>query len=499
MRKLIPALSIGLIASTMFLGSRSHGVARAAASPIQHVVIVDQENHSFDDLLGAFCTEQAAGTLVRAGLNQGCDGAAIAKLSKGTTYQLTTEPDFGLNIDHSVNGQATAIDKGKMDGFDQIKGCRSTSKPAYGCLTQFDALRGTCGAGSNQTCIPNAVDLAKHFAISDRTFEFRQTPSWAGHMILGSATLQDFVGDNPKKTPSGQKPGPGWGCDSGKLESWLQRNGNQGNGPKATFVPACVPDARGSMGPLWDGTSYARAKHASYVPTIFDRLDGAHLPWRIYGSTGADGPSGYGWTICPTFYECLGSSQKNDLVPADSILNDAQSGHLPAVSFVTPTSANSEHQPASVSAGDTWVGSVVDAVMSGPDWNSTAIFLTWDDCGCFYDHVNPLQYNPEWGVRVPMIIISPYARAGYTDSQGATFVSLLAFVEHTFGLAPLHPCATVGAGDRNCTDDANAYDYSNAFDFGQSPLAGISMVRTAQPPGERAWVSAHPDAGDEDT
>src|SRR5438552_906784 len=107
MRKLIPALSIGLIASTMFLGSRA---AARVASPIQHVVIIDQENHSFDDLLGAFCTEQAAGEIVRAGLNQGCDGAATATLSKGSTYQLTTEPDFGLNIDHSVTAQMTAID-----------------------------------------------------------------------------------------------------------------------------------------------------------------------------------------------------------------------------------------------------------------------------------------------------------------------------------------------------------------------------------------------------
>jgi phospholipase C len=491
MRKLIPALSVGLIASTMFLGS--HAAARVA-SPIQHVVIIDEENHSFDDLLGAFCTDQAAGTIVRAGVNQGCDGAASATLSNGSTYQLTPEPDFGLNINHSVIAQVTAIDHGKMDGFDQINGCRPTSSPAYGCLSQFDALRGTCGTGGNQTCIPNAVDLAKHFAISDRTFEFRRTPSWAGHMILGSATLQNFVGENPKKTPSGRKPGPGWGCDSGKLGPWLVGKGN-----KTTLVPTCVPDASGSMGPLWDGTSYARGQHASYVPTIFDRLDGAHLSWKIYGSTGADGPSGYGWTICPTFYECLGSSQRNNLVPADSIVNDAQAGHLPAVSFVTPTSANSEHQPASVSAGDTWVGSIMNAVMSSPDWSSTAIFLTWDDCGCFYDHVNPERYNPEWGVRVPMIIISPYARAGYTDSQGATFVSMLAFVEHTFGLAPLHPCATVGSGDRNCTDDENAYDYSNAFNFAQSPLAGIPMVRTALPPGERAWVSAHPEAGDETT
>jgi len=186
-------------------------------------------------------------------------------------------------------------------------------------------------------------------------------------------------------------------------------------------------------------------------------------------------------------------------VPNSDVFTDAQNGTLPPVSFVTPISTYSEHQPASVSAGDNWVGSVVSAIMASPDWSSTAIFLTWDDCGCFYDHVNPLQYNSEWGVRVPMIIMSPYARAGYTDSSPATFVSMLAFVEHTFGLPPLNPCATVGKKDRTCTDDANAYDYSNAFDFTQDPLAPVAMTRTSVSSAEQRWIAAHPDAGDQGT
>jgi phospholipase C len=243
--------------------------------------------------------------------------------------------------------------------------------------------------------------------------------------------------------------------------------------------------------------------HATYVPTIFDRLDAVRLSWKIYGGSGgpgiATGPSGYSWTICPTFWECLGSSQAQRLVPNSDVFTDAKNGTLPAVSFVTPISFYSEHQPASVSAGDNWVGSVVSAIMASPDWSSTAIFLTWDDCGCFYDHVNPLQYNSDWGVRVPMIIMSPYVRAGFTDSSPATFVSMLAFIEHTFGLAPLNPCATVGKRDRTCTDDANAYDYSNAFDFAQAPLAPVGMTRTSVSSVEQRWIAAHPDAGDEGT
>ena len=98
-----------------------------------------------------------------------------------------------------------------------------------------------------------------------------------------------------------------------------------------------------------------------------------------------------------------------------------------------------------------------------------------------------------------MIIVSPYARAGYTDSSPATFVSMLAFVEHTFGLPSLNPCATVGRRNRTCTDDSNAYDYSNAFDFAQAPLAPVGMTRTSVSSVEQRWIAAHPHAGDEVT
>ena len=99
---------------------------------------------------------------------------------------------------------------------------------------------------------------------------------------------------------------------------------------------------------------------------------------------------------------------------------------------------------------DDWIGQVVSAIENGPDWNSTAIFSTWDDCGCFYDHVPPPKGD---GVRVPMIIISPYAKPGYTDSTVSTFASMLAFIEHNFGVAPLSNV------------DAKSYYYTNSFDF----------------------------------
>ena len=118
-----------------------------------------------------------------------------------------------------------------------------------------------------------------------------------------------------------------------------------------------------------------------------------------------------------------------------------------------------------------------------------------------YDPVNPVQYNENWGVRVPMIIVSPYAKPGYTDTTPATFISVTAFIEHTFGLTPLNPCAGETSFLENCTDDVvdwdggATYDDSNAFDYGQAPLAEVPLIRTGLPPVERAWLRAHPHAG----
>jgi phospholipase C len=452
-----------------------------ATSPIKHVIIIDEENHSFDDVLGKLCVEQAAGQLTRAGLNMACDGTDMGRLKGGVTRPLTLEPDYGLTLNHGSAAQRFAIDGGLMDGWAALNGCQS---PTYRCLTQYDPLRGTCGAGGTDTCLPNISQYAKNFAISDRTFELRKAGSWAGHMVLGSATVQHFLGDNPHPYPGVTRHG-GWGCDSGKASAWKD--------PTFTGqVPSCIPDQAGSMGPVW--SSYTGVKPA-YATTIFDRMDAGSVSWRIYGGSVA-------WSICPTFWECLGSSQGTNTKKSTQLFTDLQNGGLPGVSFVIPKGNQSAHQPQAMSAGDSWVGQVVSAVMQSPYWSSTAIFITFDDCGCFFDHVNPLQYNPEWSVRLPMLIVSPYARAGFTDSNPATVVSMLTFVEHTFGLQPLNPCATVDAWDPDCTDDlhgwsaAPTYDYADAFDFGQTPLTSLAAVHTRVPAAERSWLLAHPEAGD---
>jgi phospholipase C len=139
------------------------------------------------------------------------------------------------------------------------------------------------------------------------------------------------------------------------------------------------------------------------------------------------------------------------------------------------------------------------------EWASTAIFITWDDCGCFYDHVDPWQYSRSWGVRVPTHIGSPYARAGYTDHHVATFASLLTFIERTFSLKALRPCDSVGAADPRSTDDAvgphgtATYGYHAAFDYSQHPIAPLAPVYTELPASQRRWIRHHRGIGEEAT
>src|SRR5438093_2322485 len=367
-----------LVIAAVLAAPFARGEPRAAAvtTPIQHIVVIDLENHAFDDVLGAFCVEQKKGQIVRDGLNHGCDGTRRGVLASGQGIRLSSEVDVGIGLSHSVKAQKLSINGGQMDGFSKIPGCRSTDKPKYGCLSQFDPLSGHCGLDGTASCIPNLSQLASSFAVSDRTFEFRTTPSWAGHMVLGSATIEHFTGDNPVPVP-GMKTGPGLGCDSGKKALWTDAG-------QTEKVPSCVPDQTGSMGPVW--ATYA-GTHAKHVPTIFDRLDQAGLPWKIYGGN-------YNWAICPTFYSCLGSSQSTRWQGLGHLSDDLAANQLPAVSFIIPQGPMSAHPPsAPMSAADTWVGGLVSEIMSSSAWSSTTIFLTFDDCGCFYDHVNPLQYN----------------------------------------------------------------------------------------------------------
>jgi phospholipase C len=399
-------------------------VPAQAATPIQHVVVIYQENHSFDNVLGRLCA------------HLGCDGAT-GKLPDGRRIPLAKAADFVPEVIHSTPAQETAIHGGSMDGFAKIEGC---GPPKYQCLTQFTPSQ-----------IPNLAALARHFAVSDRSFEMDAIPSWGAHLELVAAKLDGFTGYKP----TGENASAGWGCDSRKNAPWRPTPSSP-----IQYQPACVPDYNLDPVRFPYGGAY-RSTPVKPIPTVMDELDQAGLSWRIYSTTKAG--DGYNWATCPMFAGCLYTSQHSNLVPRKRVLTDAQLAGLPAFSLVFPTNSLSQHNSFSMAQGDNWIGRVVSAIENGPDWRSTAIFITYDDCGCFYDHVAPPR---GFGIRVPMVTVSPYAKPGFVDSKRASFASLLAFTEHNFGLPALG------------SKDATAYDYANTFDYQQAPSPRVRMITT---------------------
>jgi phospholipase C len=463
-------LGAALLIGALCVGGRGTPAAQAALptpNPIRHVVVIYQENHSFDEVLGKLCQETVNG-------HPRCDGSLTARLSTGATYTLTKSPDVVPVVNHDTKSSKAAINGGLMNGFDKIKGC--TAAAGYQCLTYYDP-----------TQIPNLAAYARAFAVSDRTFQMDQVPSFGAHIELVAQQLDGFTGVKPSTGTAG-KVGRGWGCDSLRDAPWLAP-GTTGT-PK--YVASCIPDYSLDPTKYPYGGAY-KSTPVAHVTSFMDVMTANSVSWRFYATPASAQPATaqepYGWAVCPMFADCLYTAQAANLRASGDILTDARNGTLPGFSLVLPNGATgktSQHNGMSMSVGDNWIGQVVSAIQNGPDWSSTAIFVEYDDCGCFYDHVPPPQAG--LGIRSPVVIISPYARAGFADSNVATTSSLLAFTEHVFGLPPL--LASV---------DGAAYDYAAAFDFTQTPTGPVPAVITPLSPQTRAYLAAHPVDPDDPT
>src|SRR5437764_8602918 len=179
------------------------------------------------------------------------------------------------------------------------------------------------------------------------------------------------------------------------------------------------------------------------------------------------------WNPLPSFTDVAQDGQLGNIQTLSNFFAAARSGTLPAVSWIDPSGKVSEHPTALVSAGQTYVTGLVNAIMQGPDWSSTAIFLSWDDWGGFYDHVVPPSVDQNgYGLRVPGILISPYARSGYIDHQTLSHDAYNKFIEDDFlGGQRLNP-ATDGRPDpRPGVREANPNlgDLTTEIDFNRSP------------------------------
>jgi phospholipase C len=435
------------------LSGRGAPPAVAAGSPIQHIVILDLENHSFDNLLGFWCQ-----TSPRCGPGDAMPAAVT--LSNGAVVTPAGEPDVFPMLNHNVASQVAAINNGAMDGWGNIP--QGPGGPACNAAHNYQ-----CIAGYQPTQVPNIITLASTWAMNDRFFSLKNSPSWGGHLYAVAATTDGFSGDNPLPA-KGVTTGPGWGCDSNRLATRIY-------GPP---MPSCVPDFGLGIpnGGAFEPTS------ALHVPTIMDELDAAGLSWHIYGAA-SPGQGGYQWDVCPSFAGCSHTGQEGDSVDQSEFFTDAAAGSLPAWSLITAGGASKAAQKAtchngmSMVACDNYVGQVATAVMNSPQWSSTVLLITWDDFGGAYDSAAPpvAPDGTQEGIRLPLIAVSPFAIPASTDSTPASFASILALTEHVFGLAPLE------------ANDLGAYDLSGMFTMGAARRHVVKprMVVRPVPRGDR--------------
>jgi phospholipase C len=191
------------------------------------------------------------------------------------------------------------------------------------------------------------------------------------------------------------------------------------------------------------------------------------------------------WNPLPWFETVKQDGQAANVTDVSNYFKAAKEGTLPNVAWITPSGPDSEHPPALVSQGQAWTTRLINAAMQGPDWNSTAIFLAWDDWGGFYDHVAPPSVDQNgYGLRVPGIVISPYAKRGYIDHQTLSFDAYLKFIEDDFlGGQRIDP-ATDGRPDPRPDVRENASilgDLTQDFDFNQDPRPPLILPEQSQP------------------
>jgi phospholipase C len=383
---------------------------------IRHVVFVVQENRSFDNLFQGY---------------PGADTVAFGTTHDGKKIRLhPTRFEDGQDIGHYHYSFLAAYDNGRNDGFDEEHG--------YG-IVHGKYMRTSEPPTYPYAYVPRAqvttyFDLAKEYVLADRMFQSNSGPSFPAHLYL-VAGQSGSIDEVPSLRP--------WGCDAPKSDrvAYLRRDGLD----QAPGVYPCF-DFR----------------------TITDELDAKHLSWRYYippietlaGST-------YGSAFDAIRHVRFGPDFKREVSPETTIFSDLKIGALPNVSWVVPTMTNSDHPQSKSATGPDWVATVVNAIGRSPQWRSTAIFVVWDDWGGWYDHVVPPQLDPMGlGYRVPLLVISPYAKRGYVSHVQHEFGSMLRFTEETFGLDPLS------------LTDSRADDLRDCFTFGRAPRA-FHFVRAA--------------------
>jgi phospholipase C len=388
---------------------------------IDHVIIIVQENRGFDNLFQGAPNADTQSW----GYDSKGEKINLRPLTMKTTWDL----------EHSFQAFLTSCNgTGKFPGTD----CR---------MNGFDQEGVECGGSGEPRCpirnpmysyVPRSeskpyFDMASQYVLADRMFVSNiDESSFVSHqyIIAGQASSSMNVPEN----------GP-WGCSGSAVVSTLTQQRTQGG-----LIPACFDNQ-----------------------TLGDELDAAKVSWKYYTASLGHGDGGL-WSAYQAIDHIYnGPDWKKDVVnPQTRFFKDVRNGRLPAVSWVTPTCKNSDHAGCDADDGPKWVSALVNAVGESKYWKTSAIFVFWDDPGGWYDHVAPKKLDYDGlGFRVPLLVISPYAKRGRVSHLSYEHGSLLRFVEDRFGLA------TLSASDARATSPA-----ADCFNFLEAPRKFVKIQTT---------------------
>ena len=395
---------------------------------ISHVIVIIQENRSFENFFAGYpnanapmfgCVDpsvhqklvQSPPKRFRSG--SGCPSTDITVPLAQTTFEKNAD------IRHDWNSSITEWNGGNMDGFGAY-GLK------HGQYTAYEYME--------HSQIQPYLDMANQYVLSDAMFPTEFGGSFTGHLTLVAGN-DDL---NPSKAEVDFPNGIYDDCDSppGTKSSYVdpKRKVHRFKGPFPCFTQ-------------WN--------------TIANPLDSAGVSWKYYASKQLD--AGFWEPFEAMSYVRYGPDWNNIIAPQTRFLTDAANGDLASVNWVSPSHDDSDHPSYHKDTGPSWVASVVNAVGESSYWDTSAIIVVWDDWGGFFDNAPPPQ--PDFrglGMRVPCLIISPYAKQGYVSHTQLEFASVLKFIEEVYGLG------SIGPGSQGYSDQ-RANDLNDAFDFSQSP------------------------------
>jgi hypothetical protein len=449
LKKLAPTLSAcaiaGVLAACSGGATSSSAGARSglmptsgsgSGTPIRHIVLIVQENRTFNNFFATF--PGATGTIVGKELVNG-----YTKSIDLTETPLSNQK----NLNHSYPGFLRAYNGGAMNGFNTVD-FPGSGRPEKSASYEY----------VNPSDIAPYWTLAETYSLGNKMFTTQGSESFPAHqdLIRGGTAIdstQSLIDNLPYTNQA-------WGCDSPP-------------GSKTAIITTSLK-LRPRSGP-YPCTNNFPASGNNYL-TLRDLFDGASpaISWKYY--TPALGDAGGIWSAFDVIYPVRSGPEwaHNVISPQTNILTDISNGNLAQMSWVIPDSMDSDHPGNGADGGPSWVASVVNAIGESQYWNSTAIIIVWDDWGGFYDSVAPPlprdnQGGP--GMRVPLLVASPYSRVGpgskggYVSDVPYSFGSIIRFVEDTFNLGRL------GTTDEttNSLGPETGSQGGDMFDFSQSP------------------------------